>query len=149
VSRCSTMWRCDWCLGAYQLSTIFHTAFLFQRCRSFLSPIMASSNDPFRTPQSTTPAFESGDLRVSDQFFFISVVFPRVFSTFPPLCLRFPSFSNSIFSPLQRRSMFVATLCESVGFVGYRNTYAHTQRSRRVFPGCIYHSRLCSESRIP
>jgi hypothetical protein len=35
--------------------------------------------------------------------------------------------------------------------VGYHNTYAHTQRSRCGFPGCIYHSQLglCSESRIP
>jgi hypothetical protein len=81
--------RCGY-QNSCQLSTIFHTPFLSQRCHSFLSPIMASSNDPFRTPQSTTPAFESGYLSVSDQFsLFIAAVFPAVFSTFPPLCLRF------------------------------------------------------------
>jgi hypothetical protein len=140
---------------AYQLSTIFHTAFLFERCRSFLSPIMASSNDPFRTPQSTTPAFESGDLRVSDQFLYLRCISSRLFNLPSHLCasvFRFPSFFRILFfPPLQRRSMFVATPCESVGFVGYRNTYAHIQRSRRFFPWCIYHSRLglCSESCIP
>jgi hypothetical protein len=129
-----------------------HTAFLLQRCHSFLSPIiMASSNDPFSTPQSTTPAFESGYIGVSDQFVYIRCISSRIFNlpTFlPPFSVFFPVV---FFSHPQRRSMFVATSCESVGFVGYRNTYAHTQRSRRDFPGCIYHSRLrlYSESRIP
>jgi hypothetical protein len=128
-------------------------AILLQRPHSFLSPpIMASSNDPFRTPQSTTPAFESDYVRVSDQ----SLLSPMYFlASFQPshLCapvFRFFSQFYIYFSP-NCRSISVATPCESVGFVGYRNAYAHTQRSRRGFPGCIYHSRpwLCSESRIP
>jgi hypothetical protein len=83
VSRCGTTWRCT---GTCQLSTIFHTVFLLQRCHSFLSPIMASSNDPFRTPQSTTQAFESGDVRVSDQFVYVRCISSRFFNlpTFVP-----------------------------------------------------------------
>lgn len=140
------------CEVTRQLSTIFHTAFLLQRRHSFLSPIMASSSDPFRTPQSTTPAFESGYIGVSEQFVYIRCISSHLFNlpdVVPPF---FPSFFRLyIFYPSQRRSMFVAIPCESVGFVGYRSTYADTQRSRRVFPGCIYHSRLgfFSESRIP
>ena len=135
AQRCQDVAPCGGVTGAYQDRCLpgncQHTALLLQRCHSFLSPTMASSNDPFRTPQSTTQAFESGAVRVSDQFVYLRSIFyflayfqpshpcAPVFCLFPTLCFCHP----------QRCSMFVATPCESVGFVGYRNTYAHTQRS--------------------
>jgi hypothetical protein len=55
------------CGGVPQLSTVFHTLPFFQRRHSFLSPLMASSNNPYRTPEEVSQPFESGYVRVSDQ----------------------------------------------------------------------------------
>lgn len=61
-------WGSNWqCVSA--VNHISHTlsfaTFATFLSTSFLFPTMASSSDPFRTPQST-PAFESGYIRVSD-----------------------------------------------------------------------------------
>src|SRR6266852_664770 len=60
---------------------------------------MASSNDPFRTPQSTTPAFESGYLSVSDQFVYRRCISYGLFNlpTFVPSFSVF--FRSYVFSP--------------------------------------------------
>lgn len=151
AQRCQDEGSCGGVTGTY-LSTVNHSShrlsfatlplFPFPHHgllqRSFPYAPIDNSGFRVRLPKGKRP------VSLPPQYFLAS------FQPSHPCAPVFFLFPIPCFSP-QHCSMFVATPCESVGFVGYRNTYAHTQRSRRAFPGCICHSRLelCSESRIP